>query len=129
MNSPKQPYMIVFDLIDGSRSDYEAIYCSVHASGGYHYVRDHDSWGRLPQRTVVIPLAAGWNAACARVAFELLLAKLGLMASSIAVIAGEPAVELATLNVTPPLFLGVLESLEVSPGPATGTHRATGTHN
>lgn len=104
MHTPKQHYMVVFDLIDATLADYEAVYRSVHAEGGYHYVRDERGWGRLPQRTVVLPLAAGWHAACARVAFELLLAKLDLVAASIAVIAGEPAVDLARLAAAPPLF-------------------------
>jgi hypothetical protein len=123
MHCPKQPYTIVFELSDASGSDVEAVYQAVHAEGGYHYVHGERSWGRLPQRTVVMPLAAGWNAACARVAFELLLAKLGLMANSIAVIAGEPAVELAELSSPPPLFATAAQQGQ------SLSYRATGTNN
>lgn len=122
MHTPKQPYMVVFDLIDAPQADYEAVYRSVHAEGGYHYVRDERGWGRLPNRTVVLPLAAAWHADCARVAFELLLAKLGLMAASIAVVAGEPAFELGRLSNAPPLFEHATYHRPTHPQRATGTH-------
>ncbi|MBN2446374.1 MAG: hypothetical protein JXO22_06605 [Phycisphaerae bacterium] len=84
-------FFITFELAHATPADYESVYTRVHAEGGYRYRTDEEgSWGRLPGTTVALPMAVS-NPEVARIAFELKLAHLDLIASAIIVARGEVA--------------------------------------
>ena len=91
-------FHITFELAHGTPADYEAVYALVHAEGGYRYRLQADgSWGRLPGTAVALPVAVS-NPEVARIAFELKLAHLDMVASAIVVARGEVALTMQRVD-------------------------------